>query len=71
MDKKETGKRKDKTKSDDHGFAPMGKRMFEMMSACFAGRGGDHDCSAMMKVMMGKKGNQLCCAPGTRSEKNE
>jgi hypothetical protein len=70
-----TDEKRDKTKSADHGFGTMGKRMSEMMSACCAGQGGLSDCSAMMKGMTETMKNQPCCKPGTgpqpRRRKNE
>ncbi len=64
-----TNKKKEKTNAADHGFGP-GKRMLEMMSACCANGGGHPDCSAMMRGMMEKMGNQSCCAPGTGPEQD-
>ncbi len=64
MNTKGTGNKKEKTNSADHGSGP-GERMFEMMSECCWNREGRPDCSAMMKAMMEKMGNQSCCAPGT------
>ncbi len=69
MKTERTGKKKEETKSADHGFGPD-KRMFEMMSVCCANRGGHADCSAMMQGMMGKMGNQSCCAPGMSHEQD-
>ncbi len=69
MNTKGTSKKKEKTNSADHGFGP-GKSMFEMMSECCGNREGHPDCSAMMKGMMEKMGNQSCCAPGMSHEQD-
>ena len=70
MNSERTSKKKEKTKSADHGFGPPGKGMFEMMSSCCATQGGHPDCTAMMKGMMEKMGNQSCFAPGIIPEQD-
>ncbi len=67
MNTEETGKKKDETNSTGCRFVP-GKGMFEMMSACYAGKGGQPGCFAMMKGMTEKMGNQSCRAHGPRPE---
>ena len=74
MRAEETKNKGDKAKSTDFGFAPTGRRMFEMMSKCCAGQGGFPDCSAMMKGMMETMRNQSCCTPpkeGTKFERRK
>jgi hypothetical protein len=65
MDTEETNDKGGKAKSAGCGFAPMGRGMFEMMSACCTDRGGSIDCSTMMKDMMEKMRIHPCCPPET------
>ena len=66
MNMEGTNKKKGKAKTSDHGFGPMGKGMFEMMSACCAGRGGFSDCSTMMEEF-----KKQCCAPNKGTAESE
>lgn len=65
MQTKETKDKGYEAKSTYFGFAPMGRRMFEMMSRCCTGEGEFPDCSVMMKNMMATAHNRSCCAPKT------
>ena len=65
MHTEETKDKGYKAKSTDFGFAPMGRRMCEMMSKSCTGQGGFPDCSAMMKSVMEAAGNQPCSTPKT------